>query len=273
MNPTLPASEIDAALAEDPEAARADYLSEWRDAISVYLSRDLIESAVDRGIQVRPHDRRHRYYNFIDASSGQRDSFALGIAHAEGRSVLLDCLLEIVPPFDTSAATMTVAATLKCFDLNSTMSDAYAVGWVTSELAKHGIRLEPSPLSRTELYSETLSLFSSGRARLLDNKRLVSQYCSLERRLLPGSKERIDHPNRNSRHDDLSNVCAGAMWRASQQTGVTVTPEMLNRLATMTPRREQFAGMRSHNNQMMMFSRLAPDRPVPNSWIPNKGHG
>ena len=47
-------------------------------------------------------------------------------------------------------------------------------------------------------------------------------------RILPGaSRERIDHPNKSGHHDDLSNVCAGAMWRASQQQGVTVSPELL----------------------------------------------
>ena len=84
LNPTLDPDEIAAALLEDPEAARADYLSEWRDAVAVYLSRDLIEGAVDRGVTARPHDPRHRYFSFIDASSGQRDSFALGICHPEG---------------------------------------------------------------------------------------------------------------------------------------------------------------------------------------------
>ena len=259
LNPTLDPAEIAAALSEDPEAARADFLSEWRDAISVYLSRDLIEGAVDRGVTARPHDPRHRYFSFIDASSGQRDSFALGICHAEGRMIVLDCLHEVMAPFDTSAAAMTVAATRKGFDLHSTMSDAYAVGWVTSELAKHGIRLEPSPLSRTELYSETLALFSSGCARLLDNKRLVSQYISLERRLLPGSKERIDHPNRNSRHDDLSNVTAGCFWRASQQQGVHISPDFVARLQQQLPRRREFGSSRS---PQMLF------RPTPQQLVP-----
>jgi hypothetical protein len=244
-------------LAEDPESARADYLSQWRDAVAVYLSRDLVEAAVDKGVTVWPHDRRHRYFSFIDASSGQRDSFALGIAHAEGRMVVLDCLLEIPAPFDTSNATMQVAATLKCFDLHTTMGDGFAAGWVESELSRNGIRFEARPpeATRSWLYSETLSLLSSGNARLLDNKRLVSQYCSLERRILPGaSRERIDHPNKSGHHDDLSNVCAGAVWRASQMQGVTISPELLQRIQQQLPRRREFGSMRSRN---LMFSPMS----------------
>jgi hypothetical protein len=43
----LSQAEIDAALQEDPEAAKADYLSEWRDGVAGYLSRDLIDAAVE----------------------------------------------------------------------------------------------------------------------------------------------------------------------------------------------------------------------------------
>jgi hypothetical protein len=254
LNPTLPASEIDAALAEDPEAARADYLSEWRDNVSGYLPRDLIEGAVDAGVTVRQPDPRFRYTSFIDASSGQQDSFSCAICHAEEQAVVLDCLVEIPAPFSTSAAVMQVAATLKCYSIYSTCGDDHAKGWVIAELGRNGIRFEPRPteMTRSALYSETLPLFSSGRVRLLDSKRLVSQYCALERRLLPGGHERIDHPNRSGHHDDLANACAGALWRASQAQGVTVSPELLNRITSMAPRREQFAGTRS--SRRLMFN-------------------
>ena len=39
LNPLLPQEAIDDALAEDAEAARADYLSEWRDDLSSYISQ------------------------------------------------------------------------------------------------------------------------------------------------------------------------------------------------------------------------------------------
>src|SRR5262249_37296498 len=45
LNPSLDQSEIDDALAEDATAARADYFSQWRDDLSTYVPRDLIEHA------------------------------------------------------------------------------------------------------------------------------------------------------------------------------------------------------------------------------------
>jgi hypothetical protein len=271
LNPLLPQSEIEAALAEDPEAARADYLSEWRDNVSGYLPRDLIEGAVDAGVTVRQPDPIFRYTSFIDASSGQQDSFSCAICHAEGQAVVLDCLVEIPAPFSTSAAVTQVAATLKCYSIYSTCGDDHAKGWVIAELGRNGIRFEPRPteMTRSALYSETLPLFSSGRVRLLDSKRLVSQYCALERRLLPGGHERIDHPNRSGHHDDLANACAGALWRASQAQGVVISPDLLARMQQQLPPRRNMGSAR--RAPAMLFRPTAEQQVPPSSWIPNKG--
>ena len=48
FNPTLPQKIVDDALKRDPAAARAEWLAEWRDDIAAFLSRELIEAAVDQ---------------------------------------------------------------------------------------------------------------------------------------------------------------------------------------------------------------------------------
>jgi len=243
LNPLLPQSEIDDAMAEDPAAARADYMSEFRDDLSSYISRDLIERAVDKGIIVRPYDPRHHYMSWIDASSGQLDSFTAAVAHMEGDVAILDCLVEVRAPFNTADATAEIVAALKSYHLTSTMGDDHAKGWVIQELARHqfGFESRPAKMDRSALYQETMPLFSAaGRARLLDWPRLVTQYAGLERRLMPGGWSRIDHPNRSGYHDDLANVCAGALWRAvSEKPPMVITKEMLNQALAM-PRRSAF---------------------------------
>src|SRR5262249_28974494 len=92
LNPSLDQGEIDDALAEDATAARADYFSQWRDDLSTYVPRDLIEHAVDRGVVVRFPDVRHCYTSFVDVSSGLGDSFAAAIVHREGDLVVLELL-------------------------------------------------------------------------------------------------------------------------------------------------------------------------------------
>jgi hypothetical protein len=44
----------------------------------------------------------------------------------------------------------------------------------------------------------------------LDNKRLVNQLCSLERRTARGGRDLIDHPQHPGAHDDLANAVSGA---------------------------------------------------------------
>jgi hypothetical protein len=255
LNPPLSQAEIDAALQEDPEAAKADYLSEWRDAIAGYLSRDLIEAAVEQGVTHRPYDPRHsgRYASFIDASSGQADSFTCAVAHAEDQTVVLDAVLEVPAPFNPEAACLQVAALLRCYNLNSTMGDDHAKGWAQTSLGRYGVRFESRPpeMTRSALYSETLPKFSSYQVRLLDHKKLISQYAALERRLLPTGHERIDHPNRSGHHDDLANACAGALWRCSTERRIVITPELLARADAMPPSRPQFG--RSRWPMMLAF--------------------
>jgi hypothetical protein len=61
-----------------------------------------------------------------------------------------------------------------------------------------------------------LPLLNSGRCELLDNARLISQLCGLERRVARGGKDSIDHApsralNSSEGRDDVSNAAAGAL--------------------------------------------------------------
>jgi hypothetical protein len=239
LNPLIDQQWIDQEMADDPQKAASEWLSEFRSDLSSYIDPMLIESAVDIGVTVRPPEAAKRYVSWIDASSGASDSFALAIAHAEGRDLLmLDNLTEVRAPFDTSVATQQVADVLKAYGLRETMGDRFALGWVTSELARHGVRFFASEMDRSSLYLETLSLLSAGRVRLLDNRRLVSQYSQLERRVMPMGKDAVNHPSRSGHHDDLSNVTAGVLWRlAAGVAPLVVTPELLARVRAMPPRR------------------------------------
>ena len=71
MNPSLDQSEVDRAMADDPEAAAAEWLAEWRDDVAGFLNQELIESTVDDGVVTRPPVPNLQYFGFVDASSGQ----------------------------------------------------------------------------------------------------------------------------------------------------------------------------------------------------------
>jgi hypothetical protein len=215
LNPLLPEKIVQDALARDPAAARSEWLAEWRDDVGAFISRDLIEAAVDRDVVVRAPAPGVRYVGFCDPSGGLADSFTAAIAHPEGDSVILDCLLEFPAPFNPSGVTADIAKTLNAYGLNSVVGDRYAGSWTVAAFEKHNIRYEHSERDRSTIYADCLPLFTSARARILDSKRLVTQFCNLERRATTGGKDKIDHPAQA--HDDLCNSAAGALVLAAQK--------------------------------------------------------
>jgi hypothetical protein len=70
MNPRLPASVIDSALAGDKSKASAEFLNIWREDIADFLPIDVIESCTDWGVHERPPVAGAYYCAFTDAAGG-----------------------------------------------------------------------------------------------------------------------------------------------------------------------------------------------------------
>ncbi len=236
LNPTLDQATIDEALEQDPAAARAEWLAEFRDDISGWAPRELIDDAVDRGVTVRPPQPGVRYVSFCDASGGVKDSYTAAIAHGEEGAAVLDCLVEIRPPFNPDTATAQIADVLKSYGCRSTEGDRYAAQWVVQAFNKCGINYKHSERDRSAIYLDALPLFTTGRAKLLDNKRLINQFAGLERRTSAMGKDRVDHGPSGA--DDACNSAAGAMVLASVGSGaVEISAEGAAAFARLTARR------------------------------------
>ena len=234
LNPTLDASLIERALEDDPAAARSEWLGEWRNDIAGYLDVELIESCVDRGVVVRPPRAGIRYVGFVDSASGVgQDAFALGIAHKDRDAIVLDLAHEVKPPFSPSNAIAEICALLKSYGVTSVTGDKYAPGFVAEGFARAGVRYVYSERDRSQIYVECLPLLTSGRARLIDSKKLVTQFVSLERRTSAGGRDRVDHGVNG--HDDLCNAAAGALVLAQKPQGMVVTAADL-RIAALPAR-------------------------------------
>ncbi len=193
MNPTLPARVVERAYERDPMAARAEYDAEFRTDVAAFLDLAVVEAAVDHGVTVRRPVRGVRYRSGCDPSGGARDSFTLAIAHDEDGVAILDCLFEIKPPFNPTGAVAEMAGVLKAYGLTRTVGDKYAGEWVVDAFAKAGIKYQHADRDRSAIYLDVLPKFTSGRARILDNPRLVTQFAALERRTSPIGKDRVDH--------------------------------------------------------------------------------
>jgi len=215
LNPLISQDLIDRELADDPAGADAEWMANFRNDIGGWLDISLIDAAVDYGITVRPPvSSFHKYTAAADPSGGSgKDSFTAAISHNEKGMAVLDCLIEIKPPFNPIEAVDQVAAMLRAYELKEITGDAYAASWVVSAFASCGITYRHSERNRSEIYRDAMPLFTSGRARILDIQKLISQFGSLERKTSSMGRDKIDHgPNG---HDDLCNSAALSMVLAT----------------------------------------------------------
>jgi hypothetical protein len=221
LNPTISEEYVAKSLEEDPASARSEVCGEFRDDIGGWLDVATIEASVDAGVTARPPQLGRsdiRYVAGCDPAGGTgSDSFTAAVAHKEpDGQIYLDALLEIRPKYSPAEAVERVAGLLKSYGLSRVVGDRYSAGWVIESFAKHGIKYLHSDRDRSAVYSDTLPIFTSGRAHILDDKRLISQFAGLERRTMPGGRDRIDHGTRGG-HDDCANSAAIAMTLAAAE--------------------------------------------------------
>ena len=103
MNPCLPMSVVDKAIAEDASRARAEFLNVFREDIADFLPVDVIEAATDFGVMMRAPlaSCSVRYIAYCDPAGGTgKDSFTLAIAHRDPKRMLVvDFVAERRPRF------------------------------------------------------------------------------------------------------------------------------------------------------------------------------
>ena len=191
-------------------AGLAEYYAEFRTDISSYVSQEVIDGCIARGVFELPPAADVSYLGFVDPSGGASDAMTLAIAHRVGDMVILDATREIQPPFNPDAATMEFSTVLKAYGVAKVIGDRYAGEWVREPFRRHGVDYQLSEAPKSDIYRDALPLFNASRAQLLDLKRLINQLCSLERRTARGGRDLIDHPQHPGAHDDLANAVCGA---------------------------------------------------------------
>jgi hypothetical protein len=168
-----------------------------------------------------------------DPSGGQADSTTAAVAHRDGDVAVLDALIEIPAPHNPATAIETIAKTLKSYGIHKTVANKYGSGFAVDAFARSGIRLEHSERDRSQLYLEMLPLFSSGRVRLLDDRRLVSQLAGLERRSFASGRDKVDHGLGGK--DDACNAAAGVLVLVSGKRPLVISDAVLERARQPDP--------------------------------------
>jgi len=214
MNPLLSEQDIQDEIDDDPEAARAEYMNEWREDVAIFLPREVVESVVVQGRKELLPRQGIQYAGFADMSGGRSDSAGLAIAHKDNRKVILDYLREWKAPFSPYSVAGEMAAELTRYRLRSVVGDRYSAEFVVQAFRNHHVTYRTAELNKSELYLELLPRICSREIELLDNERLIVQLSNLERRCRSGGNDVVDHPTGG--HDDLANVCAGVTTLVSK---------------------------------------------------------
>jgi len=235
FNPSFPQAIIDKALEDDPERFGAEYMCRWRDDLSTFIDRLLLEAAIDKGVVVRPPVAGVRYIAGCDASGGRNDAFTAAIAHKErDGTIVLDVSFERRAPFNPSEVVNEIVRLMKEYRCHKITGDNYGAAWTVEAFAKAGARYIKSDRDRSAVYMDTLPIFTSGRARLLDNPKLLSQFASLERRTFSTGRERIDP---GPGHDDLCNSAAIALSLLDLKKSMNISAETVAAISRQAPDR------------------------------------
>lgn len=229
MNPTLPQSVVDDAMRDDPEAARAEYLAEFRSDISSFVDPELIADCTRPKPRELPCVAGVSYVAFVDPAGGGADEFTLAIGHREGDAAVID----LVQGRKGSPAGIVAEYVdiLSRYGIKRVMGDRYAGRWPGDEFRKHGIAYDVSELDRSALYLETLAALNSGRVELPPCEIVARQFAGLERRTSRSGKDQIDHAPGG--HDDRANAVAGVVATMTKRAsygwmlirGMTDTPK------------------------------------------------
>jgi hypothetical protein len=215
MNPTFRREVIEAARDADPASAASEYDSEFRQDIAGFLSDADIELAIDRGIRSRPMSLQYLYHAAVDMSGGRGDSSALAICHVELGRVVVDRVEVVEAPHDPAVVVKRFAEILSMYALWIVTGDAYSGEWVPSAFAKESIRYNTSPMSKSEIFLETLVMFTTAIISLPDHPKLEGELRQLERRPRPTGKDSIQAPRGG--HEDIANAAMLAAWVANRQ--------------------------------------------------------
>ena len=185
FNPTLDTALIEAATETDPQAARSEWLGEFRTDLAQFLDDAAIDAAVDRG---RPAELPPRdgvaYGAFTDASAGRHDAFTIAIVHKEGERIVADVVRGRRPPFDPASVAAEFAALAKSYRCGTVTGDNFAGEWVAGAFTSNGVEYQRSRLTRSELYIEGLPLFARGLVSIPDHATLLRELRLLDQRPL-----------------------------------------------------------------------------------------
>jgi len=258
LNPTLDLRDRDRQMIEDPARARAEWYAEFRDDLVAFIDPAVVDRCVISGRTELPFTIGTTYVAAVDPSGGSSDSMTLAIAHADRNGIgILDLVAEWTAPFSPQNVVTDIVRICQRYGITSVVGDRYAGEWAREPFRNQRVEYQLADQTRSEAYLTLLPALNSQKIELLDNRRLVSQLCGLERRVARSGKDSVDHPRGG--HDDLINSAALALVAAA--------------LAPKSSAENWLEYYRRLNERAMEFDDIRPSTPPQFGWSFGDGTG
>ena len=137
------------------------------------------------------------------------NSMTLAIAHAEGDRGVLDLVREWPAPFSPQQVVSEIVDIVRRYRVTSIVGDRYAGEWAREPFRNMHVDYVLADYTRSEAYLTMLPALNSGKIELLDDRRLITQLCGLERRTARSGRDTVDH--QRGAKDDVVNAAALAL--------------------------------------------------------------
>lgn len=224
LNPKVSQRIIDHAMRRDPEAAAAEYYSEFRQPTEAYLSGEAIDKCIDPGLRKHEKGEGLSYMMAIDPAL-MRDNYAFAIAHrAEGGLIVLDYINRLTAPVNATGAE----------DLLRSLNERFRPGGILCDNASTVQRLKPeglpmvyTPFTRQQklrIYGALKEAINLGLVAIPDDAALIAELKALQ--IKNGVDISAPKAGRIT-HDDLADVLAllvDALTSGAYSSEVTVMP-------------------------------------------------
>ena len=216
-NPVVTRAYLERERAKDPEAFSREFLAQFADSVSGFLSAQLLHAAVPKGLRQRPAKPDTLYVATMDPAF-RRDTFALSIGHIEDGKFVLDLLegwrgTRDVPI--SPAVVMTyIAGRLKEYGIRSIVSDQYHMESLQELAEQQDFALEPFPLTnqvKKQMWGEFALMLAQGKLALLDHPDFIDECAKLEKTLTASGATQI-----SGTRDDYAMCVALNLHRALQ---------------------------------------------------------
>jgi hypothetical protein len=226
MNPSLMASRLEREKRLDPLRFAREYLAEFSEDLDTFLPGMWIETAVVPGrreLAPMPNANHIAACDVSGLGSGANtDAFTLDVSHATPDGKVVQDMMRGWKKSRSSSINLAgilteIKGIISAYGTTTVYGDSYGKEWVSERFAEAGMNYIQIDHDKSFYYLQTEPLFAQGRVELLDNDELQRELKTLERRMLPGGKIRVDHPPRL--HDDHANAFAISAVIAVQGIG------------------------------------------------------